>query len=1071
MTCETSCCDSGQRTESRLTRNISGIDYYDIGNDNKVEIFLLPFETKPRIDSSQECVGAFSTRVEYTLWNRLKTKTLAQKKSVIACAPESGAEVIQASFLIDTIDARLAEESEFILELHSVSYELTLESGKSTTGQLTLDPQKRFLHISKNLGQVTDIDFLPKSEPLKPTLAEPKLNYLAKDYASFRKLILDRFASIMPDWQERNEADLGMVMVELLSYVGDQLSYQQDAVATEAYLETARRRQSVKRHTRLIDYRLHEGCNARTLLHIAASSPFSFERQDVFFSTQLQDPELQNQTTLRKNELEEEQLKQATLFEPMKTCEPDFLYKVDDILNWWPLVSQAGYYSSYVCNSIHQLKPLGALSEKFRTTIFKKLTEDRSADNRKLEFIRFLNLVLEEFDLTPILDYLISIADDHDANRIMRLEGIKQKNRRRTLGQANRRIADVIFENQISPISDDRHHFHPHLNEVQIYTWCQDEYWLKKGATSVDFVDQLPTNPGKPCGEPRRKSNGRLLNQLRVGDYLVFEEVLGPKTGNPADANPNHRQAVRVRSIRTSEDPVTRTRIAKVTWSKDDALQFPLCIATTTAAPSCKSLNNVSVARGNIVPIDHGYSVTKEFIGKVESDKKQVDCGSECAPPKTLYTSLKFRPKLGLSDLTFSQPIHDCDSAAALFTQKPHKSFPDVTLLQVPSTLDLEPILFDPDLLDDPDRLLNRVLTLKNVHPKGRLAIDELLSGKLVWELDALDAPVTVDNEHCVAAQKDAKEIALQLQDELREKMSWQAELDLFESGGQDRHFVVEMDEQRRCHLFFGDNINGQQPRGESKFYASYRVGNGVRGNVGAEAVKHIIFRRNSSDTILSIRNPFGADGGHDPEPVEQAKLKAPHVANRQDRAVIAEDYESLVQRFFAEEVQSSIATITQKADRFLVNLYIDSYGHLDKPERDDLMKRIHDKLVLYKRIGHDVEVQAGRTSAITLGLNVGLFPNAFRGDIKQELESVFGDRRVSSSELGYFHPDRVTFGQTFRVSQIVTRARKISGIENVEVSQLSTESFTNPGLQDLQLDNGEIPVFGSLQLNLTGGR
>src|SRR5206468_8696108 len=92
---------------------------------------------------------------------------------------------------------------------------------------------------------------------------EPEINYLAKDYASFRQLILDRLALIMPDWQERHVPDLGIALVEVLAYAGDHLSYYQDAVATEAYLETARQRISVRRHVRLVDYPMHEGCNAR----------------------------------------------------------------------------------------------------------------------------------------------------------------------------------------------------------------------------------------------------------------------------------------------------------------------------------------------------------------------------------------------------------------------------------------------------------------------------------------------------------------------------------------------------------------------------------------------------------------------------------------------------------------------------------------------------------------------------------------------------------------------------------------------------------------------------------------
>ena len=54
-----------------------------------------------------------------------------------------------------------------------------------------------------------------------------------------------------------------MTLVELLAYSADQLSYYQDAVATEAYLGTARRRASVRRHARLVDYAMHDGANAR----------------------------------------------------------------------------------------------------------------------------------------------------------------------------------------------------------------------------------------------------------------------------------------------------------------------------------------------------------------------------------------------------------------------------------------------------------------------------------------------------------------------------------------------------------------------------------------------------------------------------------------------------------------------------------------------------------------------------------------------------------------------------------------------------------------------------------------
>ena len=122
-------------------------------------------------------------------------------------------------------------------------------------------------------GCPSDLDCKQQTVCPPPVRTEPEINYLAKDYPSFRQLILDRLALTMPDWQETHVPDLGITLVELLAYVGDYLSYYQDAVATEAYLDTARERISVRRHARLVDYPMHEGCNARAWVTIATPGP------------------------------------------------------------------------------------------------------------------------------------------------------------------------------------------------------------------------------------------------------------------------------------------------------------------------------------------------------------------------------------------------------------------------------------------------------------------------------------------------------------------------------------------------------------------------------------------------------------------------------------------------------------------------------------------------------------------------------------------------------------------------------------------------------------------------------
>ncbi len=117
-----------------------------------------------------------------------------------------------------------------------------------------------------------------------PSTAAWPASYLARDYEGLRQLILDRLAQTMPAWTETHEADIGITLVELLAYIGDDLSYYQDAVATEAYLQTARQRISVRRHARLVDYRLAEGCQARAWVCLMVTEAAQLPLRELVFA-------------------------------------------------------------------------------------------------------------------------------------------------------------------------------------------------------------------------------------------------------------------------------------------------------------------------------------------------------------------------------------------------------------------------------------------------------------------------------------------------------------------------------------------------------------------------------------------------------------------------------------------------------------------------------------------------------------------------------------------------------------------------------------------------------------------
>jgi hypothetical protein len=97
------------------------------------------------------------------------------------------------------------------------------------------------------------------------------IDYQSKDFWSFRRALLD-FASLRyPDWQDRAEADAGIMLAEVMAALGDELSYYQDRVAREAYLETATQRRTLRHIARLVDYEVHEGLAASTWLDITVN--------------------------------------------------------------------------------------------------------------------------------------------------------------------------------------------------------------------------------------------------------------------------------------------------------------------------------------------------------------------------------------------------------------------------------------------------------------------------------------------------------------------------------------------------------------------------------------------------------------------------------------------------------------------------------------------------------------------------------------------------------------------------------------------------------------------------------
>jgi hypothetical protein len=120
--------------------------------------------------------------------------------------------------------------------------------------------------------------------PGRPLAPGPVIDYLAKDYDSFRHVLMTAMAQRVPGWQSTSEADHDQVLIDLFAAAADELSDYQDRVMNEAYFATARGRVSLARHARLVDYHIHEGNQASTWLAVevlAGQTPFTLVNQEI----------------------------------------------------------------------------------------------------------------------------------------------------------------------------------------------------------------------------------------------------------------------------------------------------------------------------------------------------------------------------------------------------------------------------------------------------------------------------------------------------------------------------------------------------------------------------------------------------------------------------------------------------------------------------------------------------------------------------------------------------------------------------------------------------------------------
>jgi predicted phage baseplate assembly protein len=291
----------------------------------------------------------------------------------------------------------------------------------------------------------------------------------------------------------------------------------------------------------------------------------------------------------------------------------------------------------------------------------------------------------------------------------------------------------------------------------------------------------------------------------------------------------------------------------------------------------------------------------------------------------------------------------------------------------------------------------------------------------------------------------------------------WTVRPDLLDSAPDAPDFVVETEHDGRVRLRFAAGA----PAEGTTFTATYRIGNGVAGNVGAGSLQHIV---TADGSVLGATNPVPASGGVEPESAGEIRRNAPEAFKVQQRAVTEADWAEVATRDPA--VQRAAATWRWTGSWHTVFLTVDPAGTETPPAgfADD----IRTGLERYRLAGYDLDVDTPRYVPLEVGLFVCVEADYLRSEV---------GAAVLSRLAGLFAPDNFSFAQPVYLSPIYAAAQSVPGVASVAVRtfQRQHEPLTS-GLADgllpmghleiARLDNDpNFPERGLLSLTLGGGR
>jgi Baseplate J-like protein len=931
------------------------------------------------------------------------------------------------------------------------------------------DPQLAEVEFSFKVECGPNFDCAPQPTQCPPSgPAPPPINYLAKDYGSFRTVILDRLSQLLPGWAGTSEANLGVALAELIAYVGDHLSYQQDAVATEAYLGTARSRISLRRHALLVDYHVHDGANARAWIQLqVAGNPgdaIFLDRSLTRFYTFA--PGMPSSFAIGSNNEEAALLSGVQVFEPM--CDA-VLYPEHDKIPFYTwgdtdCCLPNGSTEATLAGSYPNLHPGDVL-------IFQEMKGPQTGDPADADIRRRCAVRLTQ--VAMLVDPLFTGEDGKPVP-----------------------VTEIQWSQE----------------DALPFAVCISSSYLDSGGDQQTAADVSVAFGNVVLADHGLSFSGKDFGAVPAPTLFFPRDPaadrcqLSPLTPLPVRFRPSVpdsplTQAVPLPavSLPAAGVPITPAPVllgAAGVVSLKDSKGFTCLTLGATNPSGWPQLFGVVVAANGANPAHFDVSVVYNPPGGAAGIQQRVvveqftDLSLQPADPNYVATVINSASQLIRVPASYVPPGSPPAGFPATPTMLPNSGTVDLQDLGSPpkTYLTLEAtnpsgwtLLFGVTAQPDPNPVLFD-LQVVYAPSSGSVTVEKFANLSLATtagEVNGKSALISVQSFARTAAggvsayalvhfDPSAAVPVIALSGTLNARTAkWSPVQDLLGSAESDLVFVVEVESDGIATLRFGDNTNGRAPDTGTAFDGSYRIGNGTAGNVGADS---LIFLAVADGRIRACRNPLPAAGGADPETNDQIRRRAPQAFLTQERAITMADYEAVAEG--NPQVSQAVASLRWTGSWYTVFIAADPQGGGNPaPALQTTLKRTEER---YRLAGQDLELAPPLYVPLQIALEVCVDPNYFRSDVQRALLQVLGR---------LFSPDNFTFGQTVFLSPIYAAARFVAGITAVRAvtfqpQGVNSTAYLSAGeiklgpLQIARLDNDpNFPNHGQLTLLMEGGK